>query len=42
MKGSSFVFDYVGELFFKRDNINLNCGGSCIGSLEWIKSNNIS
>ena len=36
MKGS--VFGYLHLLYDKCDKINPNCGGSYIGSLDWIKS----
>ena len=45
MKGSEFVFDYVHLLSYKCHKINLNRGGSYIGSPDWIKkqkSNNKS
>ena len=34
----SFVFDYVQLLYYKCHKINLNCGGSYIDSLDWIKN----
>ena len=37
MKGSEFVFDYVHLLYYKCQKISLNCGGSYIDSLDWIK-----
>ena len=38
MKGSEIVFDYVLSLYYKCHKINMNCGGSCIDSLDWIKN----
>ena len=32
MKGREFVFDYVKLLYYKRNKINLNCGGSYLDS----------
>ena len=37
MKGSDFVFDYVHLMYYKCHEINLNCGGSYIDSLDWTK-----
>ena len=38
MKGREFVFDYFHLLYYRCHKTNLNCGGSYIGSLGWIKS----
>ena len=38
MKGSAFVFDYVHLLHCKCHKIDLNCGGSYVDSLDWIKN----
>ena len=38
MRGSEFVFDYVHLLYYKCHKINLNRGGSCIDSSDWIKN----
>ena len=37
IKGSEFVFDYVHLFYHKCHKINLNRGGSCIDSSDWIK-----
>ena len=37
MKGSQFVFGYVNLLYYKSHKINPNCGGSYIGSPDWIQ-----
>ena len=44
MRYSEFAFDYVHLLYYKCHKINLNCGGSYIDSLDWVKkkSNNKS
>ena len=42
IKGSEFVFDYIPLLYCKCHKINVNSGGSCIDSLDRIKSNNKS
>ena len=34
MEGRDFVFDYVHLLYYRCYKINLNCGGSCIDSLD--------
>ena len=39
MKGSEFVFNYVHLLCYKCHKINLNRGGTHIGSPEWIQNN---
>ena len=38
VKGSEFVFDCVHLLYYKCHQINQNCGGSYIDSLDWIKN----
>ena len=38
IKGSEFVFDYVHLLYYECHKINLNRGGSCIDSPDWIKN----
>ena len=38
MKGSEFVFDYVQLFYYKCHKINLNRGGTDIGSPDWIKT----
>lgn len=38
MKGSEFVLDQVLLLYYKCRKINLNCGGSCISSPDYIKN----
>ena len=38
MKGSEFVFHYVHLLHCKCHKIDLNCGGSYVDSLDWIKN----
>ena len=38
IKGREFVFNYVHLLYFTCHNINLNPGGSCINSPDWIKN----
>ena len=38
MKDGEFVFDYVHLLYYICHKINPNCGGSCIDSPGWIKS----
>ena len=40
MKGNEIVFDYVQLLYYKRQNINPNCGGSYMDSPEWVKHKN--
>ena len=40
MKGNEIVFDYVQLLYYKRQNINPNCGGSYMDSPEWVKNKN--
>ena len=40
VKGNEIVFDYVQLLYYKRQNINPNCGGSYIDSPEWVKNKN--
>ena len=49
INGSEFVFDYIPLLYCKCHKINkwwwilyIYSGGSCIDSLDWIKSNNKS
>ena len=37
-KSSQFVFDYVQLWYYKCHKINLNLGGLCIDSLDWIKN----
>ena len=37
MKVSDFVFDYVHLMYYKCHEINLNCGGSYIDSIDWTK-----
>ena len=37
MKCIDFVFDYIHLLYYKCHKINLNCGGSYIDSLDWVK-----
>ena len=38
MEGSDFIFDYIHLVHYKFHKINLQCGGSCIDSSDWIKS----
>ena len=38
MKGSEFVFNYLHLLYCKCHKIDLNCGGSYVDSLDWIKN----
>ena len=38
MKGSEFVFDYVHLMYYKSHEINPNCGGSYVHSLDCIKN----
>ena len=38
MKVSEFVFNFVHLLYYKCHRINLNHGGSYIGSPNWIKN----
>ena len=38
MRGSEFVFNYVQLFYYKCHKINLNGGGSCIDSPDWIKT----
>ena len=38
MKSNNFIFTCVNLLQYKCHKINLNCGGSSIGSPNWIKS----
>ena len=38
LKGSEFVLNYVQLLYYKCHKINPNCGGSYIGSPDWIKN----
>ena len=40
MNSSEFVLDYVHLLCYKCHKINPNCGGSYIGSPDWIKKKN--
>ena len=40
MKGSGLVFNFVQLLCYTCHKINLDCGGSYIGSHNLIKSNN--
>ena len=40
VKGNEIVFDYVQLLYYKRQNINPNCGGSYMDSPEWLKNKN--
>ena len=40
VKGNEIVFDYVQLLYYKRQNINPNCGGSYMDSPEWVKNKN--
>ena len=42
MKGSEFVFDSVGLLYYKLHKISLNRGGSYIDSPEWLKKEKIN
>ena len=35
IKGSEFVFDYVQLLYYKFQNLNLNCGALIIDSPDW-------
>ena len=37
MKGSDLIFNYVHLLYYKCLKVNLNQGGSCIVSLDWVK-----
>ena len=37
MRGSEFAFNYVKLLYYKCHKINVNRGGSCIESPNWIK-----
>ena len=39
MRDSEFAFDYVYLLYYKSQKINLNCVGSYIDSLYWIRCN---
>ena len=39
MRGSEFVFYYIQLLYDKCHKINLNCVGSYMDSLDWIKNN---
>ena len=38
VRGSEFVFNYVQLFYNKCHKINLNRGGSCIDSPDWIKT----
>ena len=38
MKGSEFVFDYIDLLYYEHHDINSNCAGSYIDSLDWIRN----
>ena len=38
MRGSNFVLDYFQLLYYKCYKINVNCGGSHIDYLDWIKN----
>ena len=38
MKGSSFIFNHIHLLYYKRHKVNLNCVGSYIDSPDWIKN----
>ena len=38
MRGRECAFDYVQFLYYQCHEINLNCGGSYIDSLDWIKN----
>ena len=38
MRGGDFLQDYVQLLYYKCRRINLNPGGSYIGSTDWIKN----
>ena len=38
MKGSEFVCDYMQLFYYKCQKMNLNRGGSCIDSPDWIKN----
>ena len=37
MKGSDFIFDSVGALYYNLNKISLTRGGSYINSPEWLK-----
>ena len=39
MRGSDFIFNCVNLFYYKYHKINFKCGGSYIGSLDWIKKN---
>ena len=38
MKGSAFAFGCVHLLYYKCHKVNPNCGGSYLGSPDWIKN----
>ena len=38
MKGREFLFNFVHLMYYKCYEINLNCGGSYIDFLNWIKN----
>ena len=40
VKGSEFALDYIHLLCYKCHKINLNCGGSYVDSLNWIRNRN--
>ena len=40
MKGSEFIFDRFNLLHYQCHEINMNCGGSYINYLDWIKRKN--
>ena len=42
MKGSDFVLNCTHLLHYKCHKINLNCGGSNVGSPNWIKSKKVT
>ena len=36
-KGNEFAFGYLYLIYYKSHKTNLNCGGSYVGSSDWIK-----
>ena len=42
MRGNELVYDRINLLHYKLDKIGLNCGGSYIGSPEWLKNEKVT
>ena len=41
MKGSEFIYDYVDRLYYNCHKVTLNCGGSYIESLYYLKTKKV-